>query len=91
MLNRRPPVTKPAPTSHWDILKGRGGENICCVCRKKLNTNKIFIGKHMETDESLWRHSSCGGGSDNWKKIFNGYVDKDINKILKGDQNGRKS
>jgi hypothetical protein len=92
MLNRRPIVEEKSPQNHWDILKGSGGEKVCCICKKKLKESKAkFIGKHPETKEPLWRDDGCGPGSPNWKKLFNGYIDTNINKILKGEHYGRKS
>lgn len=78
-------------TQHWNVLKGQGGVVNCCICKKKLHSDRKWIGNHPDTGEELWRHSSCGCGSNNWKKLFNGFVDKDINKILKGESYGWKS
>jgi hypothetical protein len=54
----------------WEILKGRGSSTNCCICGKKLKDKKVYIGKHPETEEVLFRDSSCGPGSDNWTALF---------------------
>ena len=84
-LNR--PNPEKINKTHWEIIQ-KSGRGTCCICEKKLTGGK-YIGKHPETGAELWRHDSCGAGSPNWLNKFNGYLDSDIKKILKGGKYGR--
>lgn len=88
-LNRRTKEKSPWKT-HWEVLEGRGGSSVCCICQKPLKSKRRYIGVHPISGEPLWRDESCSPGSPNWITLFNGYVNKNINRIREGGLYGQK-
>lgn len=71
-IDRRKSSIKESDCDHWKKING--GENKCFVCEKKfkIQHKRIYIGKHPDTEENLYRHEKCESGSINWHKKFGG-------------------
>ena len=58
--------------SHWELITS-SGEGVCFVCDKPLKSKKhkpVYIGKHNENGDKLFRHVHCEPLSLNWMKKF---------------------
>ena len=60
--------------SYWEKI--HGGIDACFVCDKKFKSHhkKIYIGRHKESGEPLFRHNYCEAGSSNWTEKFGGRI-----------------
>jgi hypothetical protein len=76
------PEPKKVP-AHWNLITSCSPTR-CAICDKKSKkgTRLDYWGKHKETGDDMFRHKHCFAGSANWIKKFNGWVNKDLQKIL---------
>ena len=59
---------------HWNLIKNIS-QGYCFVCDKKFKPKEnaftiVYVGRHKENNEELYRHKRCDALSRNWTKKF---------------------